>query len=67
MSKYAYLGVVLCLCLAGLASQRRFAVTFTVEDKRYTEEVGADTSEDARRAILSRYPKAVIWEIKELK
>jgi len=51
----------------GVAAQRQFDVEFTLGDKRFTERVGADSSEDAKRLILASHPGAVIWNVREVK
>ena len=59
--------VTLFLASVASAAQRKFEVSFSIADKSYSQTVGADTSEDARRLILSQYPKAVIKTITEIK
>jgi hypothetical protein len=40
-----------------------YAVTFTIDDKRYTQTVQAGRSEDARRLVQSQNPRAVIQDV----
>ncbi len=39
-------------------------VTFTIDDKRYTETVRAGSSNDARRLVEARHPRCVIWNVR---
>ena len=41
-----------------------YQVTFTIDDKRYTQTIQAGSSNDARRLIQSQFPRAVIWDVK---
>ncbi|HEY8750775.1 MAG TPA: hypothetical protein VIM11_22515 [Tepidisphaeraceae bacterium] len=44
---------------------KTYEITFTIDNKRYAETVHATSSSDARRLIEARYPRCVIWNVRE--
>ena len=45
---------------------KSYEISFAIDNKRYAETVRASSYFDARRLIESRYPRCVIWNVREV-